>query len=874
MQQKQMDRNIVEMLDALEKEPERIADFLEFGSRFYRYSLKNNLLIYRENPQAVYCQSFSAWNDAGYQVKRGAKGIKVYVPYQATLLKIDGNLVPLEQASQEEKIRYQAGEIESVTQQKHDGVKAVFDIVQTTCPVLARKNFYQIGYSEQMYPGMVKGLLSYAEQLSAMQKEEPAPLQETGEKAVSELIYQISHGISELEYLQENPETKFQEVAFGMMLENHFGIVSTQTRKDFLASSWKEIKEMNPEQSLFAVLNQTYKLCRKKIPEVQKTLEVYLESPQKEASVAGNRPAEQKERKPRISNEELISEIKNQVQITEYAREHGFTLIRKGRYYTLAQHDSVRIDTTKNYYWRNSIPGKSGVGKGDSIIGFAAEFVHNGDLHEALKELTERIYIPEHYTPQPKGQLKEKQLVKQELILPERGKNMRRVYAYLTKSRYIAPEIVQDFVDRKMLYQDVNGNCVFVAYDSEGKPNFASLRGTLSDVRFLGDLEGCDYKKGFCINNQSEKLIVTESVIDAMSVMTILQAQGKDWKAYDYLPLGGTGKYEPVLNLLKEHPKQEIHLAEDHDLSGVESMQHIQELLKKEGMPVEQIYCHVPENAKDWNEALMNYAKKFKPVEELSFLEKEGLPEIHYCAIQSTKQIEEQGFRVRNGKHQYRLVELDAEGNLMSVSLTKQNTMFFAPQEVEKRIPNMYKKLPYDELLERQNLVKSGALKLEQTTEQKEQTQEEMKQELDKVNQDQIENPPIERKEKVTEQLLVEGFGEEQNTLMAKIEYRGEKLEEAVWKEGDKVYICTGMAFDDTYEKHLLSNEQIEQMNLFLKKNHYELDETLPILQLKPCEESQEQKAVRTENYLNQLQQQEMSKNQQVAQTPMMGMEL
>ena len=48
MQQKQMDRNIVEMLDALEKEPERIADFLEFGSRFYRYSLKNNLLIYRE----------------------------------------------------------------------------------------------------------------------------------------------------------------------------------------------------------------------------------------------------------------------------------------------------------------------------------------------------------------------------------------------------------------------------------------------------------------------------------------------------------------------------------------------------------------------------------------------------------------------------------------------------------------------------------------------------------------------------------------------------------------------------------------------------------------------------------------------------------
>ena len=90
---------------------------------------------------------------------------------------------------------------------------------------------------------------------------------------------------------------------------------------------------------------------------------------------------------------------------------------------------------------------------------------------------------------------------------------------------------------------------------------------------------------------------------------------------------------------------------------------------------------------KDWNEALMNYAKKFKPVEELSFLEKEGLPEIHYCAIQSTKQIEEQGFRVRNGKHQYRLVELDAEGNLMSVSLQSKIQCFLLHRKWKNGFP-------------------------------------------------------------------------------------------------------------------------------------------------------------------------------------------
>ncbi len=885
MQQKQMDKNILEMLDALEKEPERIADFLEFGSRFYKYSLKNNLLIYRENPQTAYCQSFASWNQAGYKVKKGAKGIRMYVPYQATILNVDGKSVPLEQASKEEKIRYQAGEIESITQTKHNGIKAVFDIAQTTCPVTARKKFYQERYPEGLYPQMVKALLSYAEQLSAVQEtpDEPSGHQTDG-NAVPELVYQISHGISRMEHLKEEPGTKFQEAAFAMLLENHLGIVSSVERKEHLVSYWKELKEAEPEQSLFTALHQTYKMCRRKIPEIQETLELYLEIPKMQAdvSVLGNGAAGEKEQKPqKITNEELIAEIKNQVQITDYAREHGFTLIRKGRYYTLAQHDSVRIDTTKNYYWRNSIPGRTGVGKGDSIIGFAAEFVHNGDLHEALKELTERIYIPEQYVSRTKEQVRDKQAVKQpvkqELHLPEKGKNMRRVYAYLTKSRYIAQEIVQDFVDRKMLYQDVNGNCVFVAYDAEGNPNFASLRGTLSDIRFLGDVEGCDYTNGFYINNHSEKLIVTESVIDAMSVMTILEAQGKDWKAYDYLPLGGTGKYEPLRNHLKEQPKSEILLAEDHDISGVTSMQLIKNMLVEEvGMKAGQIHFHVPEKAKDWNQELTNHAKKLKPVSEISFLEKEGLPRIHYCAIQSTEQTEEKGFRIRDGKHQYRLVELDQEGSLVPVALTKQNTMFFTPEDVEKRILDMYKKIPYNELLERQNLVKSGELDLGQMTEYRERAQGEKKQEADKPKQEQAGNIVAERNGKTGEQLILEGFKEEENLLVAKIRYKGEDLEEGIWKVGNEIYLQTGMVFDNTSEKHLLTEEQVERMNQFLKENHYELDETYPILQLKACGESLEQKSMQRESYLNRLQQQEMQKNQQAqaVSLPAIGMEL
>lgn len=95
----------------------------------------------------------------------------------------------------------------------------------------------------------------------------------------------------------------------------------------------------------------------------------------------------------------------------------------------------------------------------------------------------------------------------------------------------------------------------------------------------------------------------------------------------------------------------------------------------------------------------------------------------------------------------------------------------------------MYKKLPYGELLERQKLVKSGELRLEEPAEKKKQVSEEIKQEVDKAKQEQAENAPVKQPEEATEQLLVEGFREDQNTLMANIKYKEEELEEAVWKK-------------------------------------------------------------------------------------------
>lgn len=71
-----------------QQDPQQIMEFLEFGSRFYHYSLRNTQLIYQQNPNATFVQSYSAWKQMGVSVK-GQKGIRVYVPKYVTYLMID-----------------------------------------------------------------------------------------------------------------------------------------------------------------------------------------------------------------------------------------------------------------------------------------------------------------------------------------------------------------------------------------------------------------------------------------------------------------------------------------------------------------------------------------------------------------------------------------------------------------------------------------------------------------------------------------------------------------------------------------------------------------------------------------------------------------
>lgn len=286
-----------------------------------------------------------------------------------------------------------------------------------------------------------------------------------------------------------------------------------------------------------------------------------------------------------------LEEIKK-ISITEYARQMGFTPVKIGSYHTLKEHDSVRIDPRKNIFFRNS------TGDRGTVIDFVMAF-KGVSCGEAVKLLCDEIELPKVYKEQNSVPQKKK-----ELILPAKARNMKNVFAYLVKTRCINQKIVQEMVDRDMLYQDERNNCVFVSRNENGKSVFATVRGTNTDKKWVGDVSGCDYSHSFFIDNCSRNLIVTESVIDAMSMMDIKEQKGENHQEYNYLSVSGLGKSREALGYhLGKTLYDIVFLAFDNDDKGREIAKEMKKHIESINQDIS-VSMLIPEAAKDWNEEL------------------------------------------------------------------------------------------------------------------------------------------------------------------------------------------------------------------------------------------------------------------------------
>src|SRR5215468_9283234 len=70
-----------QLVAALEAgQSESLTAYLKAIGRFHRYSLHNVLLIASQKPNASYVAGFHTWNELGRFVRKGEKGIMIFVP--------------------------------------------------------------------------------------------------------------------------------------------------------------------------------------------------------------------------------------------------------------------------------------------------------------------------------------------------------------------------------------------------------------------------------------------------------------------------------------------------------------------------------------------------------------------------------------------------------------------------------------------------------------------------------------------------------------------------------------------------------------------------------------------------------------------------
>jgi hypothetical protein len=166
---------------------------------------------------------------------------------------------------------------------------------------------------------------------------------------------------------------------------------------------------------------------------------------------------------------------------------------------------------------------------------------------------------------------------KKDFFEPEHNENNSRVYAYMCKTRKIAPEVVHKMIHEGLLYQDKYGNATFLHKDEHGKTIGAELTGTATDVRFKKN-----YGTGCLVYNGSENpttAFVFESGIDMMSYMT-LHPEHMNAK---FISMAGL-KHSYIDTLTEKNPNMTICLCVDNDEAGKKFAKDLSEFFRQKGL--------------------------------------------------------------------------------------------------------------------------------------------------------------------------------------------------------------------------------------------------------------------------------------------------
>ncbi len=111
-----VDQALATLIEALEQgRSDALNAYLAVAGRFHKYSLRNQILIFSQNPDATRVAGFRAWKKLGRYVCKGQRGLMITVP-----IPIGSRKKAKTQDADETEIRFRAGYVFDVSQTEGD----------------------------------------------------------------------------------------------------------------------------------------------------------------------------------------------------------------------------------------------------------------------------------------------------------------------------------------------------------------------------------------------------------------------------------------------------------------------------------------------------------------------------------------------------------------------------------------------------------------------------------------------------------------------------------------------------------------------------------------------------------------------------------
>jgi len=253
---------------------------------------------------------------------------------------------------------------------------------------------------------------------------------------------------------------------------------------------------------------------------------------------------------------EKLRQQAREANLVSYFQQSGYTVEQHGKEYYVKEIAGLCINPSENKWYSHY----AGIGRINNSVDCLTQMC-GMNFNQAVYALTgtdisaTRSYdYPKEQQPQYTSPTMnfEKEKKRKELDVPPPCDNMRRVFAYLCKTRKIPPKIVEEFAHAGLLYQSQKTerykgeNALFVYRDKNNEIVGGELQGINSYKRFKGVCAGTNQDEHLFMftpcpakDGKIKRAYLFESAIDLMSFYSLCNKKNKMMEGATFISMAG-----------------------------------------------------------------------------------------------------------------------------------------------------------------------------------------------------------------------------------------------------------------------------------------------------------------------------------------------